>query len=158
MAVTELNNINQYFDEIVNMHSSSIWESLDDSRRQNTTKHDIKERAYRQITDEIKKNRDSNIIIISQDEKNTLNGFIWVELVNSPFSGEKTGHIVDIHVKEDFRRQGIANSLILKIQENLKNLGVIRITLNVSGKNFPAQRLYEKHCFSIEMLKMTRKI
>jgi ribosomal protein S18 acetylase RimI-like enzyme len=158
MTTEELKFPNEYMNEIVNMHSLSIWESLDDYRRQATTKNEVKERARSQLVEAIERNQENNIIIISKDENIGITGFIWIELVVSPFSGERTGHVVDIHVKENCRRNGIASSLIVTAQEKMSLLDVVRMTLNVSGDNYSAQRLYEKKGFSTEMLRMMKRM
>lgn len=53
---------------------------------------------------------------------------------------------VDIHniaVHADFRRCGIARSLLKQVVDQARSRGCLRVTLEVRVSNMPAQRLYE---------------
>ena len=54
------------------------------------------------------------------------------------------GHITNLAVHPDFRRQGIARRLLGDLTEIAKSHGIIKLTLEVRQSNLPAQFLYAK--------------
>ena len=56
--------------------------------------------------------------------------------------------MMNVAVHPDYRRQGIAEMLILSLVENLKEQGSHSLTLEVRASNVPAIALYEKLGFS----------
>ena len=57
------------------------------------------------------------------------------------------GYISNVAVSPDYRRQGIADALILHLCNICKNLDLSFVTLEVRAGNVPAIALYEKHGF-----------
>ncbi|MBO7052979.1 MAG: ribosomal protein S18-alanine N-acetyltransferase [Alphaproteobacteria bacterium] len=51
--------------------------------------------------------------------------------------------IITIGVNPEMRRTGIASAMLAIVEKNVKNQGVIKIFLEVSATNTPAQKLYE---------------
>ncbi len=58
------------------------------------------------------------------------------------------GYIANVAVDPAFRRQGIADRLIVRLTEIAAERGLSFITLEVRAGNRPAIALYEKHGFS----------
>lgn len=56
--------------------------------------------------------------------------------------------MMNIAVHPDYRRQGIAEALVLALVSRLKSEGNYQLTLEVRASNTPAQRLYEKLGFT----------
>lgn len=56
--------------------------------------------------------------------------------------------MMNVAVHPDFRRQGVGESLILALVEQLKSLDSHSLTLEVRASNAPARALYEKLGFS----------
>ena len=54
------------------------------------------------------------------------------------------GHITNLAVHPDFRRQGIARRLLWDLTEIAKSHGILKLTLEVRQSNLPAQLLYAK--------------
>ena len=52
--------------------------------------------------------------------------------------------VMNVAVHPDFRRRGIAESLIIRLVEELKNRGSHALMLDVRASNAPAIALYEK--------------
>ena len=52
--------------------------------------------------------------------------------------------VMNVAVHPDFRRRGIAESLIIRLVEELKNRGSHALMLEVRASNVPAIALYEK--------------
>ena len=70
------------------------------------------------------------------------NGFIVWRTVGSE------AEIISIGVAPSARRQGIAKTMILLMEQELKKLSVVNVFLEVSEVNYPAKKLYEKMGFS----------
>lgn len=57
--------------------------------------------------------------------------------------------MMNLAVHPDYRRQGVAEALVLALVSDLKKRGSRCLALEVRASNIPAQRLYEKMGFSI---------
>lgn len=97
-------------------------------------------------------------IISRENNGSRLTGFIRIELVDSPFSGERTGHIVYTHVSNDYIRMGIAQALLSTAEKKLMLEKIPGMALNVRGNNSTARNLYEKNGFSVERLRITKSL
>jgi ribosomal-protein-alanine N-acetyltransferase len=60
------------------------------------------------------------------------------------------GHITNIAVHPDYRRNHIASALLEKIIECCKENNIDNVTLEVREGNIPARSLYEKFGFKVE--------
>lgn len=60
------------------------------------------------------------------------------------------GHITNIAVHKDYRRQGIGNIIINKLTEIAEEKEMIGITLEVRKSNTAALELYKKNGFKLE--------
>lgn len=58
--------------------------------------------------------------------------------------------ITNVMIREDYRRQGIAEMMLRKLMEDAKEIGVRNYTLEVRRSNVPAIKLYEKIGFKFE--------
>lgn len=85
---------------------------------------------------------DYNSINLVARENGEITGFIICSLAVQRRSF--SGHIVTIDVIPDHRREGIAQRLLLKIEELLRKKGSNEIDLEVRENNSPAIQLYEK--------------
>lgn len=89
------------------------------------------------------KNQFSNKFVAKtdQDGRKTVAAYIifWV------VAGE--AHILNIAVHPDFRRKGIAKSLLVFALERLDEIGTREVFLEVRCSNIAARRLYEKFGF-----------
>jgi len=57
------------------------------------------------------------------------------------------GYISNVAVRPDFRRQGIAESLLSALETRARGMGLAFLTLEVRAGNGPAIALYEKRGF-----------
>lgn len=57
--------------------------------------------------------------------------------------------LFEVEIAEELRRHGLGEAMIRKLQALVPTLGISTITLQVSGDNRPALRLYEKTGFHI---------
>lgn len=69
------------------------------------------------------------------------NGFIVWRVVADE------AEIITIGVAPKARRQGIAETMILLMEQELKKSSVVNVFLEVSKVNYPAKKLYEKMGF-----------
>ena len=84
---------------------------------------------------------DRHIFIAAADGENIL-GYVGMMYVIDE------GYISNVAVAPEYRRQGIADALILELIDRCKALDLSFATLEVRAGNAPAISLYEKHGFS----------
>jgi len=104
---------------------------------------------------------DENQILIAENDGKIV-GFIKIKiLVTHPLvSNIKCSLISDMYVLPEFRRKGIASTLMNRVFEYVKSKGVTHVRLNVMESNIPAYNLYEKMGFvdySIIMMKQLER-
>ena len=63
------------------------------------------------------------------------------------------GHITNVAVLEDYRKQGIGDALMAQLEQVAMEKEMIGITLEVRISNAPAQHLYHKHGYRVEGLR-----
>ena len=86
---------------------------------------------------------------------------LWKEVPDDPLFPllpRKTGHIDDIYVAPEFRRQGIATLLCEEAQRLARERGVSHLTLMVWSFNEDAMKLYKKLGFAPTLINMEKKI
>lgn len=74
----------------------------------------------------------------------SLIGWVLVDRSQDWFTHKEIGWISDVYVKQEFRQNGIAKSLIEQSLVEFKHLGFDDVRLNVFSFNDKAIRLYEK--------------
>lgn len=60
------------------------------------------------------------------------------------------GEVLNVSVKKEYRKQGIALKMLKQLFQEAENLGVKHLTLEVREGNIPARTLYEKLGFVCE--------
>lgn len=95
----------------------------------------------KQILEEIEK--ENSIFLIAKNNEKVI-GYISGQLILDEF------YISNIAVKSEFRKNGIAYSLIKRLIAELFNLPCIFATLEVRDSNTPARNLYEKCGFKYQ--------
>ncbi|MBE6047019.1 MAG: ribosomal-protein-alanine N-acetyltransferase [Clostridium sp.] len=60
------------------------------------------------------------------------------------------GHVTNIAVHPDYRKNGVGSALVNSLIENSKEWGCSALTLEVRASNIPAQSLYKKYGFKQE--------
>ena len=63
------------------------------------------------------------------------------------------GHITNVAVLEDYRKQGIGDALMAQLEQVAMEKEMIGITLEVRISNAPAQHLYHMHGYRAEGLR-----
>ncbi|MHA1195727.1 MAG: GNAT family N-acetyltransferase [Promethearchaeota archaeon] len=95
--------------------------------------------------------------LVACDQEGKVVGYImWrVEKVPSvdEFKIYKKGHLVSIAVSKDYRRLGIATTLLTMSMKEIKKYGIDEYVLEVRVSNTPAISLYKKFNFSIHSIK-----
>ena len=95
-----------------------------------------------------------NDLMLSANSEN------WVYMEDQQVAGYILGwkvldefHLNNIAVHSDFQRRQIGRLLIEHVKNRLQSQNIQRIYLEVSGKNKPAQRLYESTGFQMKGLR-----
>lgn len=97
--------------------------------------------SYYAFYSEITSNANAYYITAKYDKKIIGYAGIWIII--------DEGHISNIAVHPNYRRQGIGGILLTHLIEYSKQKGVKLITLDVREKNLPAQQLYKKYGFEV---------
>ena len=108
-------------------------------------------------------NNDNNTILVAELKSNfEIVGFVTGEIYqnksNQFVKDEKFGFIGFMVVNSNYRRQGIATSLLPKIQEWFIEKNIEEIRLSVFAKNIAAYKLYEKLGYKTNMYKMVKSL
>lgn len=87
--------------------------------------------------------------------RNFFSGYVWMEegrIVGNITVHQRWGHrgwfISNLAVHPDYRRRGIAHSLMVEGMGLARKRGASRVSLEVRAKNLAAQKLYEKLGFT----------
>lgn len=76
-------------------------------------------------------------------------GYVIVDVESAPpwlsvLEGETYGHVLDLAVADEYRREGIGEELLHRALNYLRERGIDRVKLEVRVGNDPAMNLYEK--------------
>ena len=85
-----------------------------------------------------------------------LAGYAWVEIREEESKISAWGY--DIHVKDEYRRQGIAKEIFKELEGKLKEIGVEEVRFHVYADNFRAIPLYEQFGFETTNIVMRKKL
>ncbi len=88
---------------------------------------------------------DDNALALVAEEGDTICGWLCAEFASRPYLiNENVCHLCELGVLPDFRRQGIAESLMKKLFAEAKRRGVSEIDLGVFNDNTIAYKFYQK--------------
>ena len=97
--------------------------------------------AYRRATE------GNAVLWIAELYPQGLIGQVFVQLIsqrNELADGETRAYIYGFRVRPQYRGEGIGTHLMQTAEEDLRQRGFQRVSLNVGRDNFSAQRLYER--------------
>jgi [ribosomal protein S18]-alanine N-acetyltransferase len=85
---------------------------------------------------------------------NSSGGIVFVCVANDLVAGfvaarrtADEGEILNIAVRPDFRRKGIASALLRAVLDEFLSSPVLRVFLELRESNLPARELYQRHGF-----------
>ncbi len=110
--------------------------------------YNIEERCFsipwskKSFEDELTKNKMAIYLVALEDEKVIGYAGMW-HVINE-------GHITNVAVSPEYRRQGIGENLINRLIEIAKEKDMIGITLEVRTSNEAAKNLYKKQGFLLD--------
>ena len=82
-------------------------------------------------------------------------GLLWVALVETP---PRHAFVYNIEIDERFRRRGYAEQAMLRLEDEVRQLGLETIRLHVFGHNSAARPLYEKLGYATTNVLMAKQI
>ena len=91
------------------------------------------------FADELRSNIAHYLVAI--DDKENIVGYVGMWKILDE------GHITNVAVSPNYRRQGIGEKLICELINNAKRLDLVMLTLEVRKSNIAAQNLYSKYAF-----------
>jgi ribosomal-protein-alanine N-acetyltransferase len=83
-------------------------------------------------------------------------GYIWFGIKEGDLG--KYGFLHQIFIREDFRKQGLANKLLSYAERYLRSNGAGSIQLNVTETNLPAVKFYERMNYKRTRLVMEKRL
>ena len=84
-----------------------------------------------------------SVYVLAENEYDGVVGFGGMQIIFDE------AHIMNIAVKNDFRRKGIADGMLCFMMSYAKEKGAAKMFLEVRRGNLPAQALYLKHGFNV---------
>jgi ribosomal-protein-alanine N-acetyltransferase len=95
--------------------------------------------------------------LLAQNEQGKIVGYIMWRVEKSPSFDSlryiNKGHLVSIAVSQDYRKRGIAKSLLTHSMQAIKKYKIHEYVLEVRVSNYNAIKLYEKFQFQIANIK-----
>lgn len=82
-------------------------------------------------------------------------GMLWMAVRDQP---ARQAFIYNIEIDEQFRRRGYAEQAMLKLETEVRQLGLDTISLHVFGHNAKARPLYEKLGYEPTNILMAKKL
>lgn len=83
-------------------------------------------------------------------------GYAWVNIREENHKKSAWGY--DIHVDEAYRRQGVAKQIFIKLEAELKSIGVEEVKFHVYADNFRAIPLYEQFGYETTNIVMRKEL
>lgn len=139
-------------------HARTVWENLPAERRQGVSLQVLLERVAQQVGKLRGPDGPPYQAYVARDAQGNRAGFIWVEVTQSSFTGERLAIIIELFVTNSFRRQGVGQRLIARAEAWALAQGLPRISLNVSAHNSPAQALYTTAGYVVEHIRMNKEL
>jgi ribosomal-protein-alanine N-acetyltransferase len=95
--------------------------------------------------------------LLAQNEKGCIVGYIMWRVEKSPSLDSlryiNKGHLVSIAVSQDYRKRGIAKSLLTHSMQAIRKYKIHQYVLEVRVSNYNAIKLYEQFKFQIANIK-----
>ncbi len=85
-------------------------------------------------------------------------GFLMAKMISGFVPQDYIMSISNFGVAEEFRHHSIGSELMNYITNMAKELGCVRIELNVYNNNTPAKNFYKKQGFSVQRLRLSKEI
>lgn len=117
----------------------------------------VRSDAVKYFTDRLRKDKHSFLIAEVDGE---YAGFVSVEerSARPVFERDMYGHVHEMFVAKEFRRQGIATELLDAVEELCREKGFDMIRLSVNVRNDSAQELYRENRFYAERTMMVKDL
>lgn len=139
-------------------HAETAWSSLPPSLQSTVTLQTVRAHLTGQTAELLREHGKSNQVFTARMPDGELAGYIWVGEIKSGFTGAAHAYIFNIHVAEEFRGRGIGTLLVTCAEDWAHAHQYQRIGLAVSASNAAALCLYEKIGYTVETLRMFKKI
>jgi len=124
------------------------WELLDHNIKEQLGWNEFVKR-HENIFKNLYKSTMGSQIILGAFDNNTLIGYAWIELRLDTVTMLPTCFIIDIGIKQNYRKKSIGKQLINKINEIAHKNNARTISLLVDKKNTNAINFYKKAGFKI---------
>jgi len=93
---------------------------------------------------------------IEDEDTGSEIGIIWFAIDDKGL--QPSAFIYDLMIYEEFRRKGYGTQAMRTLEQQVKELGAIRISLHVFGHNHAARDLYEEVGYEITDVSMSKKL
>lgn len=151
VVIEDFEYISEMFAEMQNFHAENEPEIFRKIQPESFTR----ERFISDLENE-------NLIYLKAIIDDTIVGYISTRIVRQQkhllYMDFNLGRIEQIFTLQNFRGQGIAKKLVLKTEQQLKDIGIYEIELFVWSFNKSALNLYSSLDFTSKMARNTKKL
>jgi ribosomal protein S18 acetylase RimI-like enzyme len=98
------------------------------------------------------------IVLVAEEDRGALAGFVHVVTATDFFTGEPHGHISDLVVASEAEGRGVGRALLEGAERWARDAGYRLLSLNVFEENVRARRLYEGAGYVPEMTKFMKEL
>ena len=99
---------------------------------------------------------DNYLLEIVEPESNDTVGYVWFAAEER--NSQQVAFIYDIQVLPEHRRRGHAKRALHALESLVAELGLVRVSLHVAGKNIEAQALYLQLGFAVMGISMSKSL
>ena len=97
---------------------------------------------------------DHHLFLVMRDGE-TL-GWVWFKIATE--WGVTSAFVYDLEVKPEYRRQGVASTVMRLLEDEVRKHGATKIALHVFGQNTAARDLYLKAGYRISDYSMAKEL
>jgi ribosomal protein S18 acetylase RimI-like enzyme len=116
------------------------------------------EKKFAQFIGKLLKDEDTQVLVAKVEGKIVAYSITKIESYPPVFKVEKFGHIYDMAVKSEFRRAGLGEKLMEKIEAWVKSKGINKIELRVVSENTIGVSFWRKMGFKEFMFVMGKEV
>lgn len=97
-------------------------------------------------------------LLVAENTAGHVVGHAWVGLGEPRTGATDTAWLYDISVEEPYRRSGYGRAILTAVEAVAREMGAVRLGLNVYGHNAPAISLYQTSGYGVTAQQMAKRL